>query len=148
MALLNAENNSVYSMHHCRFSSFEVCAVIQLAAYRTAAQTLGLLVAKPLPCNTAASVHKPSANLHTTAIVLTLNFVASNIALCIKHNSETDLTTARPVSCALRVTLKCSVVTIAQINTRNSLWDAREYNSSCTSLNCYLILNHSSSLIY
>ena len=52
VALQTAENETAYNMHQCRCPSFEMYAVKQPAARRTAARALDIFAAIMLPCNT------------------------------------------------------------------------------------------------
>ena len=143
-----AENEIAYSTQWCCFPCFERCAVKQFGVRLTVARARDVLAAKPLSCTTAAPVHDSCATLLTTDVICTRDSAASRAALRTEPHSALDLTPTRPVSCAHRVIREGLLAKIAQVNTRATLRNAHEYNSSRTQLNQYLILNLSSLLFY
>ena len=143
-----AENEIAYSTHYFRFPSFNRCAVKRFGTHRTVARTLDVLATKPLPCNITAPVHESCAKPLRTAVVCTRDSAVSCVAPRTELNSEIDLTCTRPVSCAHQDVRENSLVTIAQVDTRATSRDAREYISDRTPRSRHLILNLLSSLLY
>ena len=143
-----AENEIAYSAHCFRFSSFTRCTIKQFGVRRTVARALDVTAAKPVSCDTVARVHDSGAKPLATDVICTRDSAASRAVPCTKPHSALDLTSTRPVSCAHRGIREYLLVTNAQVDTRATSRDAREYNSDRKPRNHYLILNLPSSLHY
>ena len=144
----SSKNEIAHSTHCCRFPSFERCAVKQFRIRRTVARALDVLVSKPLLCNITAFVNESCATPLSTAVVCVRDFAALYVPRRTELNSELDLTSTRPVSCAHCVIRDNLLVTIAHVDTRVTSRHVPEYNTSRTPRIRHLKVNFASLLFY
>ena len=142
VAMPTAEHEIAYSRHCFRYPSFEMCGVKQFGVRRTDARALDEPTAKSL------SVHDSWAKPLTNDVNCTRDSATSRAAPRIESHNAFDLTPTRRVSCAHRCIREELLANIAQVDTRPTVQDAHEYNSSRMPRTRYLILNLPSSLLY
>ena len=118
-----------------------MCAVKQFGVTCTVARAVDVLAATPL------SVHDSCPKPLTTDVICTRDFATSRAAPSTKSQSALDLTPTGRVSCAHRGIREDSLANIAQVDTRATVRDAHEYNSSRTTRTRDLILDLPSSLL-
>ena len=137
-----AENEIAYSTHCFRLPSFEMCAAKQFGVRRIVARALDVPAATPL------SVHDSCAKPLTTDVICIRYSATSRTAPRTESHSALDLTPKCRVSCAHRGNREESLAKIAKDDTRATVRDAHEYNSSRTPRTRDLILRLPSSLLY